>query len=449
MTATECLRHPWLRIRPPLPSKEPLPPAEQEESEAEESEEEDDEETEDEESLESAPQHPVNGTIEAPVLNGPSKADGDVQAVNDAEPAQSDVQIEAKPDVTPEVDARTEVLQEQAIIKADTLKSDQTLSDNEEKSADKENKPIIPVAMREPKKEGGKFKTPLSNSQATEEEVLQLTKVNLRQFVERWNSHPNSPFQACSESPRRTISLLISSPVPPEAADSPSSMAAMSPSPPESPGSPRKEGPVAETEVGPLKSPSKATTTSVESAIEQTSALLRSVKESLIRQIESGTAVRDRTGARVWERKGSGLIASSPSLTPKRWNLTPAPSVDVSCNNNNNTNINNNMKVPVIQQPDAPAKAANPQPNQQPPPQQNTLEPPNVKKVVRQASTEGEWEEHQPVAAKSFGFAKRHVIIDASRTVVTSNLSATSTSTSSFSLTSATSQIIHRESHKP
>ena len=47
---------------------------------------------------------------------------------------------------------------------------------------------------------------------------------------------------------------------------------------------------------------------SVETAIEQTTALLKTVKETLIKQMESGTAVRDRTGARVWERKGSGFM---------------------------------------------------------------------------------------------------------------------------------------------
>jgi len=49
----------------------------------------------------------------------------------------------------------------------------------------------------------------------------------------------------------------------------------------------------------------------VKIAMEETSALLKSVTEKLLHQMESGTAVRDRTGARIWERtNASGMVQS-------------------------------------------------------------------------------------------------------------------------------------------
>lgn len=283
MTATESLRHPWLRPRPPLPTPPPPPPAS-------------------------------------------SEKDLDSSTSCSSSPTPTPTPLsESLPPAT---------------------------TNNEEV------KPTAPVE--------NPSSAPLPPPPAGPD-ILQLTKVNLRQFVERWSSHPNSPFQlndGTCVSPGRSISLLIAGQPQVEASSSSptpgsrTSMTGMSPSPPSSlPMSPtlkahplvvERDSDVIDATAPTLEDSSSSSavkneepvaniiTRNVESAIEQTSALLKSVQETLIRQIESGTAVRDRTGARVWERKGSGLAFSSPAgpnaagISQKRSPFTPAPSIDQS-----------------------------------------------------------------------------------------------------------------------
>lgn len=277
MTATESLRHPWLRPRPPLPTPPPPPPA-------------------------------------------PAEKELDSSSSCSSSP-------------TPTPTPLSENLPP-------------AMTNNEEV------KPTAPVE--------NPSSAPPPPTTTAGPDILQLTKVNLRQFVERWSSHPNSPFQlndGTCVSPGRSISLLIAGQPQVEAPSSSSptpgsrtSMTGMSPSPPSSlPMSPtlkahplvvERDGDAAPTlddSAVKKEEPAAIITRNVESAIEQTSALLKSVQETLIRQIESGTAVRDRTGARVWERKGSGLAFSSPGgpnvaagISQKRNPFTPAPSIDQS-----------------------------------------------------------------------------------------------------------------------
>jgi len=142
-------------------------------------------------------------------------------------------------------------------------------------------------------------------------------------------------------------------------------------------------------------------TRNVESAIEQTSALLKSVQETLIRQIESGTAVRDRTGARVWERKGSGLAFSSPNaaaagISQKRNPFTPAPSID-----------------------------------------QSTM-------ITSTTTEQTDWEVHQPVTAKvfgNFGSTRRHKF----NMTTTSTTSTTEESSKTRIISSSSSTVIKTE----
>lgn len=275
---------------------------------------------------------------------------------------------------------------------------------------------------------------------APPDDILQVAKVNLRQFVERWNSHPNSPFQLSSDSPRRTISLLISA-SPSQREASPTSLTGMSPSPPSSlPMSPTAQNQpttvvfdsfesteiyesttnhVIDTNRMSVQQETTApsSNTSVETAIEQTSALLKSVKESLIKQIESGTAVRDRTGARVWERKGSGISMGSPG---------PASTI-----------IQNRSRAAQMALASNETIKSEPQ---QPP--EEPKEEPAVAKPEADGSIE-DWEIHPPVAAKTFGFAKRHKTIS-SVTVMT----ATEGMASSYSLNSSSTTTV-MESHQP
>ena len=56
----------------------------------------------------------------------------------------------------------------------------------------------------------------------------------------------------------------------------------------------------------------------VKIAIEETSVLLKSVTEKLLHQLETGTAVRDRTGARIWERNNAvGTVQAEVVSTEK------------------------------------------------------------------------------------------------------------------------------------
>lgn len=224
-------------------------------------------------------------------------------------------------------------------------------------------------------------------------DALQLTKINLKQFVERWNSHPNSPFMY--DSPRKTtISLLTASTsgIRSSTLASRTSLTGWSPSPTSSVSTPSSlcSSPThwndsdcfyhysidtTETDVNennndesennkvnnngdaPIlvnkliegvkgsdgggvgvgvggvdkakshtdevdnvkkkKHMNRDNMESVESAIERTTALLKSVKETLIQQMESGTAVRDRTGARIWERRGSGVAQCASPGAPQ------------------------------------------------------------------------------------------------------------------------------------
>ena len=273
------------------------------------------------------------------------------------------------------------------------------------------------------------------------EDILQVAKVNLRQFVERWNSHPNSPFQLSSDSPRRTISLLISA-SPSQREASPTSLTGMSPSPPSSlPMSPMaKNQPTVVFDSSELteiyetnhvvveanrmsvqqQTTAPSSNASVETAIEQTSALLKSVKESLIRQMESGTAVRDRTGARVWERKGSGISIGSPG---------PASLI-----------IQNRAKAAQMASAIADSR---PELKEEPVKPESVEEAFNFVALKKQeASSIEDWEIHPPVAAKTFGFAKRHKTVS-TVTVVT----ASEELASSYSLSSSSSTTM--ESHQP
>ena len=287
-----------------------------------------------------------------------------------------------------------------------------------------------------------------STDAANSEEVLQLTKVNLRQFVERWSSHPSSPFQLLGESSNRgTISLLISSPTvtnapwsePQQPLSSSSaetkevvtqsnasavpvsklaqvqqqSTSASSNNNP--PGATAEE--LIQTSTGAAAdiAAAAAIEASVETAIEQTTALLKSVKESLIKQMESGTAVRDRTGARVWDRIGSGGYIGSPishrrptaaAIQPlqqqEQLEINETVSMDYSSSNNNN----NNETTPM-----------------------------------------DEWEVHAPVAAKTFGFAKRHKTVASSKSVLVAKTEESSSMTYSLTSTVIQHQQMSSQSH--
>ena len=223
-------------------------------------------------------------------------------------------------------------------------------------------------------------------------EVLQLTKVNLRQFVERWSSQSSSPFQLLSESKRGTISLLISSPTVTNAPWSAASSA------------------LAAAAEAPKQQQVNATDTTggenVETAIEQTTALLKSVKESLIKQMESGTAVRDRTGARVWDR--GGLMMDSPVSQQHSSRRTMQMAAS----------LVNGTVVP-------------------PPLNDN-----NNNKEEEEQQLVDDWEVHAPVAAKTFGFAKRQQTTVAKTVLVAKTLEESS----SYSLLTATSVIQQQQS---
>ena len=74
----------------------------------------------------------------------------------------------------------------------------------------------------------------MASRTSTADVLLQLTKFNLRQFVERWSSHPNSPY-GCDDGTtltsvrRTTVSLLSPDGV---LCWSRTSLTGMSPSPP-------------------------------------------------------------------------------------------------------------------------------------------------------------------------------------------------------------------------
>lgn len=294
-------------------------------------------------------------------------------------------------------------------------------------------------------------------------DILQVTKVNLRQFVERWNSHPNSPFQLNSDSPRRTISLLISAaPTELEASPasqsdgSPTSLTGRSPSSPcLIPASATPTNPpttllksdfssaiadkeyqsnhtaVAESngKVDRITAQSEVVSSSanVEAAIEQTSALLKSVKDSLIRQIESGTAVRDRTGARVWDRKGGSPVPTT-FVQQRR-----APQVSSVFNYAVQKFEAKQAKQPLTFRESQQSKLQTPR---HPPAKPN--EP---------AGSTEDWEVHPPVAARSFGFAKRHKTVN-TVTMVTATTSM-HTTTNSYAMKNSSTTVFKTDSHQP
>ena len=294
-------------------------------------------------------------------------------------------------------------------------------------------------------------------------DILQVAKVNLRQFVERWNSHPNSPFQLNSESPRRTISLLISnSPSQLDASSasqpdaSPTSLKGMSPSPPCSmPTSPVVKNQPTETLLdnesdllretikteivntenqtnhssvvesngttnkAVVQTEASSSSTTVETAIEQTSVLLKSVKDSLIRQIESGTAVRDRTGARVWDRKG-GSPASSTFVQNRR--MPQAASVFTYAVQKFESKQNKEPISSKFRQP------------QELKPQKSHRQPTQPNEHVGNIE---DWEVHPPVEARSF------------LPKINKQVNKYTISTSSCSMNNSSTTVIKMESHKP
>ncbi|KAK2715730.1 hypothetical protein QYM36_010338 [Artemia franciscana] len=64
-----------------------------------------------------------------------------------------------------------------------------------------------------PKISNKKDKPPVPPKPKTQKEELDLTKENLKQFVERWNSHPNSPY--IFDSPRKSITTGSGQPLSP------------------------------------------------------------------------------------------------------------------------------------------------------------------------------------------------------------------------------------------
>lgn len=297
-------------------------------------------------------------------------------------------------------------------------------------------------------------------------DILQVAKVNLRQFVERWNSHPNSPFQLNSDSPRRTISLLISnSPSQLDASSSsqpdasPTSLKGMSPSPPCSmPTSPVVKNQPTEkvldavsdllresvkTEIVSTENQSNhssvvksngttsksvvkteassSSTNTVETAIEQTSVLLKSVKDSLIRQMESGTAVRDRTGARVWDRKGSSPAAPPTFVQHRR--MPQAASVFTYAVQKFESKQTKQPISSKFRQPQEPK----PQKPQRQPSQPNNEPVGNIE----------DWEVHPPVEARSF------------LPKINKQINKYTISTSSCSMNNSSTTVIKMESHKP
>lgn len=419
MTATESLRHPWLRPRPPLPA--PTLPAPRQEEE------------------ESSSPTPTSTPIRAS-----SPAQETMKSIPTATQEQVNQYIVPQP-VVPELVAPTEQAKPNDSAKPSVPTSassnDQTVPPLEKKDG---NPPVV--------------------STADCKEVLQVAKVNLRQFVERWNSNPDSPFQINSESPQRAISLLISN-TPSQLDSSPTSSTDVSPSPPSfstptliptsltvkdatptvsmesdsidasrySTNIVSSENHVRVTEtVNTVNSvtTSQSTTTSVsttrvEAAIEQTSALLKSVKESLIRQIETGTAVRDRTGARVWERKGSGMIGSPGPAGQRRTPQVQSASMGSTSDSQQRTPKEEEVQDTKFQTP-------------------QESEPIKNEEVLVVESIE-DWEIHPPVEARTFGFAKRHKTINSTVKVVTATESLT---TASYSLNSSSS-VIEMDSHQP
>ena len=469
MTATESLRHPWLRPRPPLPKPLPPPPPTQQEQES---------------SSNSSSPSPSPSPVPSPVpsppkpsmspkLSPPPRPSPPPKPILPAKPSPPPKpSLPSKPspppkpvtDVTPSVATKNQ---------KSTTATDPTPGPNVNPVAiiAEQVKPSVPlppasqIASLSPNKETRPL-SPTSVYQTSVEtkDILQVAKVNLRQFVERWNSHPNSPFQLSSESPRRTISLLISG-SPTQLDDSPASLTGMSPSPPCSlPMSPimtNQTTNVYDTELefsrtstetvsnerellsqvnhtSVVESNSSITrktiqstvvNSSVEVAMEQTSSLLKSVKESLIRQIESGTAVRDRTGARVWERKSSGVINSpGPSLQNRRPNQAPL-STDIGHTTESNP-IPTESQEPILQPPSEP------------------VEPPSKPVDPVEVDSIEEWEVHPPVAAREFGFAKRHKTISSTMTLLKATQTVNETN-SSFSLNNNSTAVIEMKSHKP
>lgn len=302
-----------------------------------------------------------------------------------------------------------------------------------------------------------------STAPATEfTDILQVAKVNLRQFVERWNSQTNSPFQLNSDSPRRTISLLISAPTAQleaspgsQSEDSPTPLTGISPSSPTSiatssvftnppttvlksdiptestekeyksnhPSVTESNGNVDRTTA---QSAAATSSTNVETAIEQTSALLKSVKDSLIRQIESGTAVRDRTGARVWDRKGGSPV-------PTTFVQRRAPQVSSVFNYAVQKFEAKQAKQPLTFRESQQSKPLTP--HHRP------------KKPNEPAGSTEDWEVHPPVAARSFGFAKRHKTVN-TVTVVTATASM-HTTTNSYAMKNSPNTVYKMDSHQP
>ena len=115
----------------------------------------------------------------------------------------------------------------------------------------------------------------------------------------------------------------------------------------------------------------------VESAIERTTILLKSVQETLMRQMESGTAVRDRTGARIWSRRGSnssvGQIGSpltlpkNPSHGPSGQSAPAAPSITATSEPSEPPKPEKKPVRPNTLDPNA-GKAGKPPPPRSPPP---------------------------------------------------------------------------------
>jgi len=224
----------------------------------------------------------------------------------------------------------------------------------------------IPVPVAEPTQP---YTKPIHKDQTRIKDCVEemlLTKKNLRQFVERWSSHPNSPF--LYDGSRRTTISLISPTGPPPISwsqiPSRASLSGMSPSAPSSLASPWQspaqvletcdasqsavfnhysiDGPQPEPEgvcqqqaeancnnnmghsdtsnnnVAAKNAKDSTSDSNVKISIEETSALLKSVTEKLLHQMETGTAVGDRTGARIWERTTAVEVVSSELITSEK-----------------------------------------------------------------------------------------------------------------------------------
>jgi hypothetical protein len=166
---------------------------------------------------------------------------------------------------------------------------------------------------------------------------------------------------------------------------------------------------------------SSSSTNTVETAIEQTSVLLKSVKDSLIRQMESGTAVRDRTGARVWDRKGSSPAAPPTFVQHRR--MPQAASVFTYAVQKFESKQTKQPISSKFRQPQEPK----PQKPQRQPSQPNNEPVGNIE----------DWEVHPPVEARSF------------LPKINKQINKYTISTSSCSMNNSSTTVIKMESHKP